>query len=338
MVPDGHQTIWTHLRRKMLQLYHFNLRRKMPQSYHFNLLVRIRSTPGCPSLILVLCNVGILLTWLGYYNNSYALHSTTATYSIDGQTPTSFSLSGAPGLLLNQIMFQTPQLSSGSHKLDIVYQGNSQSTPLTLTALLVQLGNPATRVAPSAHNSSNLGPIIGGVVGGLALLILAIFGCLFLRRRRMKHVHETAEPTVVEPFNQPPTATSVPTGSGKSPGTSHILLQHRRSGRVGDGSIPILDRSVGSSSQALHTHWNSSSIVIPSGEMVQTHSNLEAPGITQPQNEFQLQSPLPVAASNGNSSMQPARVIHEEDSGIRLPHADGYRNGVEVLPPRYTAG
>ena len=206
MVPDGHQHIWVRLRRKMLQ------------PYHFNLLVHIHSTPWCPSLILLLCNVGISLTWLGYYNKSDTLLSTMATYSIDGQTPTSFSLHGVAGYLLNQIIFQTPQLSSGSHKLDIAYQGNSQSTPLTLTALLVQSGNAAT------HNSINLGPIIGGVVGGLALLILAIFGCLFLRRRRKKDSHEIAEPTVVEPFNQPPTATLAPTGSGKSAGISHILL------------------------------------------------------------------------------------------------------------------
>jgi len=233
-------------------------------------------------------------------------------------------------------MFQTPQLSFGSHKLDIVYQGNSQSTPLTLTALFIQNGDHVTRVA---HNSSNLGPIIGGVVGGLALLILAIFGFLSLRRRRMKDTNEIAEPTVVEPFNQPPTATLALTGSGKSAGTSHILLQHQRSGQVGDGSIPILGRSGESPSQLIrpHTHGISSSIDIPSAEMVQTRSNLEVPGIIQPQKEFQLQS-LPVAARNVNFSIQPTRVIHEEDSGIRLPHADGYRNGIEVLPPRYTAG
>ena len=152
------------------------------------------------------------------------------------------------GTTLNQIMFQTSQLSSGSHKLDIVYQGNSQSTPLTINVLIVQNGESstssnsvlpsrwgsqisgihvtstvgtrasslsssfltspisaatilpsgfsyttdstggvfATRVASagpnSTHNSSNLGPIIGGMLDGLALLLLAIFGCLFLRR------------------------------------------------------------------------------------------------------------------------------------------------------------
>jgi len=225
MVLDGRQTIWVHLRPKMVR------------PYPFNLLVGIFSI-SCVPQILTLSNVGISLTWLGYYDNSQALLSTTATYSIDGQTPTSFSLNGgATGQLLNQIMFQTPQLSSGSHKLDIVYHGNSQSTPLTLNVLIFQNGNSnstssgaqitpttgtrassmlstsltppisaattlplgfslttdstggvfATHVAStgsgSANNSSNLGPIIGGVVGGLALLLLAIFGCLFFRRR-----------------------------------------------------------------------------------------------------------------------------------------------------------
>jgi hypothetical protein len=356
------------------------------------------------------------LTWLGYYANSQALLSTTATYSIDGQTPTSFSLrGGATGQLLNQIMFQTPQLSSGSHKLDIVYQGNSQSTPLTINDLIVQNGESsassnsalpsssgtpvtstvgtrasglsssfltspisaattlpsgfsyttdstggvfATRVASagpnSTHNSSNLGPIIGGVVGGLALLLLAIFGCLFLRRRKMKATNEIVEPMTVEPFNQPPTATLSPTSSGKPPssaGTSHFFLQHQHTGQVGSGqgsssnfhpgSIPSPGRSGGSASQttASHTRGISSSLGVSSTEspMVQTRSDL-ATGIIRPQKELQLQSSLPVAARNDNPFIQPTRVIHEEDSGVRLPRADGYGSRVEVLPPRYTAG
>ena len=348
-----------------------------------------------PSLIFIFCNVGISLTWLGYYDNSQALLSTTATYSIDGQTPTTFSLrGGATGQLLNQIMFQTPQLSSGSHKLDIVYQGNSQSTPLTLNVLIVQNGDSssnsalsssfmtpaasaattlpsgfsyttdstggvfATRVASTesnpAHNSSNLGPIIGGVIGGLAVLLLAVFGCLFLRRRRAKYADEIAEPMVVEPFNQsPPMATLSPTGTGKSPsssGASHIFVQHQQTGQVGGGhgspsnlhpgSIPSFGHSGGSSSRTTASHMRglSSSIDVSSAEssMVQTRSNLEAPGIIRPQKGLQLQPPLPVPASNDNAFIQPTRVIHEEDSGIRLPHQ--YENRVEVLPPRYTAG
>ena len=365
-----------------------------------------------PSLIFIFCNVGISLTWLGYYANSEALLSTTATYSIDGQTPTSFSLrGGATGQLLNQILFQTPQLSSGSHKLDIVYQGNSQSTPLTLNVLLIQNGQSssnsagsgsgsqitstiatrasglsssfltspisaattlpsgfsyttdstggvfATRVAStdsnSAHNSSNLGPIIGGVIGGLALLLLAIFGYLFLRRRKAKYTNEIAEPMVVEPFNQAPTATLSPTGTSKSPssaGTSHFFVQHQQTGQVGGGhggpsnphpgSIPSFGHSGGSSSRttASHIRGLSSSIDISSAEspMVQTRSNLEPPGIIRPQKGLQSQPPLPVPASHDNPFIQPTRVIHEEDSGIRLPHQ--YGNRVEVLPPRYTAG
>ncbi|KIM39555.1 hypothetical protein M413DRAFT_12137 [Hebeloma cylindrosporum] len=363
--------------------------------------------------------IGISLTWLGYYANSQALLSTTATYSIDGQTPTSFSLrGGATGQLLNQIMFQTPQLSSGSHKLDIVYQGNSQSTPLTLNILIVQndssissnsalpsssgnqisgsqisstTGTRASRVSSSfvtspisaataipsgfsytsdstggvfatgvastgsssAHNSSNLGPIIGGVVGGMVLLLLAIFGCLFLRRRRTKEdTNNIPEPMVVEPFNHPPTATISLMGSSKPPstaGTSKFFVQHQHPGQFqvgsghagpGDphsGSISSRDRGGGSSLQTIASHTRgTSSIDISSAErpMVQTRSNFDAPGIIRPQKELQLQS----SASDDNPFIPLTRVIHEEDSGMRLPHADGYGNRVEVLPPRYTAG
>ena len=349
------------------------------------------------------------MTWLGYYANTQALLSTTATYSIDGQTPTSFSLrGGATGQLLNQILFQTPQLSSGSHKLDIVYQGNLQSTPLTLNVLIVQNGESSTSIlsssgiqitsntdtrasglltssisaattlpsgfsyttdstggvfvtqvastgSNSAHNSSNIGPIIGGVVGGLALLLLAIFACLFLHRRSMEDANEIVETRVVEPFNQPPTATLSSTGSGKSPssaGTSHFFVQHKHTGQVGGGyggasnshpgSIASPSRSGGSSSPitAPHTRGISSSLNVSHTEspMVQTRSDLAAPGIIRPQKELQLQFLLPVSASNDNSLIQPTRVIHEEDSGIRLPRADRYGSRVEVLPPRYTAG
>ena len=326
------------------------------------------------------------MTWLGYYDNSQALLSTTATYSIDGQTPTSFSLGGgATGELLNQIMFQTPRLSSGSHRLDVVYQGNSQSTPLTLNVLIVQpresstssilsgsgiqttdtrasglltsLISAATTLPSgnSAHNSSNIGPIIGGVVGGLVLLVLAIFGCFFFRRRRMENTNEIVEPRVVEPFNQPPTATLSSTGRGKSPSsveTSHFFVQHQYIGQVGGGyggasnshpgSIPSPRRSGGSSSPITvsHTREISSSLDVSSTEspMVQTRSDLAAPRIVRPQKELELQSSLPVSANNDNPLIQPTRVIHEEDSGIRLPRADQYGSRVEVLPPRYTAG
>ena len=180
---------------------------------------------------------GILRQWPSTsFSHGHLFHQWT--------NPPPHSVSGA--VQRDQIMFQTPQHSFGSHKLDVVYQGNSQSTPLTLMVLIVQNGIfsasslpcmtdstggvSAARIAStgsnSTHNSSNLGPIIGGVVGGLALLFLAIFGCLFLRRRRMKDTNEISKLLVVEPFNQPPTATLSSTGSGKSTGTSHVYVQH----------------------------------------------------------------------------------------------------------------
>ena len=99
---------------------------------------------------------GISLIWLGFYLNSLPTASTTATYAIDGQSPITFNLNGASsegtGVQYNQIFFQTDQLSSGSHTLDVVYQGNSATTPLTLSVLLVQ--NNA-----SSHNASTTGSL-----------------------------------------------------------------------------------------------------------------------------------------------------------------------------------
>ena len=122
----------------------------------------------------------------------------------------------------------------------------------------------------------------------------------------MKDTNEIVEPMVVEPFNQPPTATLSPTSGDKSPssvGSSHFFVQHQHTGRVGSGqgnssnshpgSIPSLSRSGGSASQitASHTRGISSSLDVSSTEipMVQTRSDLAA-GIIRPRKEFQLQS------------------------------------------------
>lgn len=100
---------------------------------------------------------GISLIWLGFYLNSLPTASTTATYAIDGQSPIAFKLNGASsegtGVQYNQILFQTDQLSSGSHILDVVYQGNSASTPLTLSVLLVQ-NNASSHIASSTGSLS----------------------------------------------------------------------------------------------------------------------------------------------------------------------------------------
>ena len=208
---------------------------------------------------------GTSLTWFGFYENRVPLAATTATYAIDGQSPTSFNLNGASpegtGALYNQIFFQTDQLSSGWHRLDVVYQGSSQTTPLTLSELFLQ-NNASPTLLPSmiltglpistststttneipspsfnpAHHSSNLGPIIGGVIGGLALIIFAILAIFFLRRRNNLSQEKAV---ILEPFLNPSMVGFSPHTQHFSSNNFHSNLRHSRD-LSGQESTPSL--------------------------------------------------------------------------------------------------
>jgi hypothetical protein len=113
---------------------------------------------------------GISLIWLGFYLNSLPTASTTATYAIDGQSPITFNLNGASseatGLQYNQIFFQVDELSSGSHTLDVVYQGNSTTTPLTLYILQVQNNASSHTAASSSTGTLSQSPIASSSSSG----------------------------------------------------------------------------------------------------------------------------------------------------------------------------
>jgi hypothetical protein len=140
-----------------------------------------------------------------------------AAYFVDNDNPVSFDLSpsdaNSPVLL-----FETPQLPYGNHKLMVVYHTNvTANPPFILNALIVRNGtapldlsnatypNPATPIftatatptlisspestATSGPSRQKLAPIVGGVIGGLiiflALVLLASY--ILLRRRRRKN-------------------------------------------------------------------------------------------------------------------------------------------------------
>ncbi|KAF8912159.1 hypothetical protein CPB84DRAFT_1820827 [Gymnopilus junonius] len=180
---------------------------------------------------------GTSLTWVGFYDNSLSLSPTTATYSIDDQNPIPFNLNGvaaqATGIQYNQILFQTPQLPAGNHTIQVVYQGNNQTAPLSLEILEVQGSGGSPNATPtlsggatsalsdlpttqgssqsgasnssssSTSKSSNTGAIIGGVVGGLALLIALLVIFIFLRARRRRSKAQNSYVTV-DPFHPAP--------------------------------------------------------------------------------------------------------------------------------------
>ncbi|KAF8912162.1 hypothetical protein CPB84DRAFT_1742776 [Gymnopilus junonius] len=122
-----------------------------------------------PSVTVNLANsdLSTSLTWVGFYDNSLSLSATTATYSVDDQNPVPFNLNGVAaqgsGIQDNQILFQTPQLSAGKHTIQVVYQGNNQTAPLSLYILEIQgeggSGSPnATSTSSGGATSVSSGP------------------------------------------------------------------------------------------------------------------------------------------------------------------------------------
>lgn len=165
-----------------------------------------------------------------------------------------FQLNGIPAdsntqFEYNRKMFETPQYEPGQHELVVTYLGNSSTTPLTLDWLVVQNATGPCNGSPTpnhgnanertASSHSKTGPIVGGVIGSLALIGIAIAVFFFFPRRgRKTKQREFAEQDIlldiddgatIEPFHVLP---SVQPGAasgfyanrkpqGSMPGTFH---------------------------------------------------------------------------------------------------------------------
>ncbi|KAH6879660.1 hypothetical protein BKA70DRAFT_1033626, partial [Coprinopsis sp. MPI-PUGE-AT-0042] len=115
---------------------------------------------------------GTRLNWWGHIPDEYPRAPTTATYAIDSGSPTTFALRGLAKeepFLFNQRFFQTPPLSPGSHTIRVVYGGNHETTPLTLTHVSIEGAtlissavlyspNATEPVTPPVVPSSNINP------------------------------------------------------------------------------------------------------------------------------------------------------------------------------------
>ena len=79
-------------------------------------------------------------------------------------------------------------MPAGQHKLVVTYLGNSQTTPLALNYLIVQNGTITNSTTAGGSNaggtinksnkSNNIGPIVGGIVGGVLLIACVRDICL----------------------------------------------------------------------------------------------------------------------------------------------------------------
>ena len=310
---------------------------------------------------------GTSLSWYGFIPVELPKGSSPATYSIDGQTPVNFLLKGlvitATTTIYNQKFFETAQLTPGSHTLKAVFEGNN-STPLTITYLIIQNGtvsststsstttsvsSPATSSIPGSvvsgtsvvGSSTPVGEVVGGVIGGLALIFFVILGVFFLHRRHKRAKQEQILISKPEPFGSTPvypsriTQTSSPsvvtsyTPSSPSSPTTHmgvpvpvtkglVYLNH--------ASMPSLTAATSQRTVPFHqtTLSTGDSSIFPPSES------------SPPPPSRKAGAPASASVQNvqNNDTRLPNVVLHA-DSGIRMPSSTSGASVVDV-PPLYT--
>ncbi|KAF8808392.1 hypothetical protein BYT27DRAFT_7337774 [Phlegmacium glaucopus] len=101
---------------------------------------------------------GTSLTFVGYLPPNFPLTTSSATYSIDGSSPSNFLVPNGSPELYNQVLFQTGQLSAGQHKVVVTYQGNSGTAPLALDYFVVQNAPSSSGSSPTGGNVLTLSP------------------------------------------------------------------------------------------------------------------------------------------------------------------------------------
>jgi len=92
---------------------------------------------------MFICISGVSLAWFGGYTLQMSRTPATGSYSIDGGPPIEFPLTGPPQgtkAFYRTKLFETPELSSGSHVIEVNYKGGSTSAPLTLWQAYVNHG------------------------------------------------------------------------------------------------------------------------------------------------------------------------------------------------------
>lgn len=313
--------------------------------------------------------IGTQLSWYGFIPTELPHNPSLATYTIDGQTtPTTFTLKGLSSAnsatIYNQQFFQTPKLSSsGPHELVVTFRGDSSSTPLTVTNILIQNGNlsisapytpsssssssPSKSTGSSSSSSTGIttssptshvsaGAIAGGIVGGIALLLLCLlFVICFRKRRRAPALPSTfEEKAVIEPFHVP---SSPPQDTEYTP-PLHNAGYSRKPTHAPQPSFQSYDppSSAATSSGGAPSNvgrlaqHQTQPLAYPSGKQMEAASSIGPTTATTQVSSSSGDAPMSSDVPSGRS-----RVVMHQDSGIRLP-----REAEEVVevPPLYTPG
>ncbi|KAF8801623.1 hypothetical protein BYT27DRAFT_7245077 [Phlegmacium glaucopus] len=330
--------------------------------------------------------IGVSISWYGFLPNGVhgiTLAASRATYSIDRQTPINFQLPSAnrdTDFLFQQKWFETAQLPAGPHILNVVYHGNN-SSPLTIEYLTIQNGtlpstttllSTTTSVSPHAtpsttgssvsgtstqrKGSTPVGAIVGGVVGGLALIVFIIFGFLVLRRRQKRAAEAIVISSTPQPFDHPPLRPSstaldpsLPRGisHSQSPQITHMgsSVTYETKGHI-YGSIPSLTTNLypvpplqqsplATINPLLSTLPPVSSR--PSPLTLPSETNREVEGLVAFGPQLRCDGPPDMVSMQNNGTRSPENLRLHEDSGIRMPPSTPTTDVLMDPPPLYTA-
>ena len=282
-----------------------------------------------------LLNLGVSLSWIGLIPSQFPLINTLANYSVDGQSPISFtvpalSTANAPQLY-NQIFFETETMSPGQHELIVTYQGNAGAAPLALDDFVVQNASAtsalSSTIVPSAssvtsssvpsssssNSMSNLGStksppagIITGVVVGVTVLVLLLL--LYIVRRNNRRAQSLKENLNTNP--------------------EHFNLSPQNVNYTSE--VPSLIPQSFSSKFSTRRETADVSRPTPSRRSLLGRAEID---LTNPA----IRNTETISLSQPSTSAQGSdlELLQHADSGVRMPHTQG--NRVE-LPPVYTSG
>lgn len=311
---------------------------------------------------------GTKLTWVGWTPIGYPTGTSQGTYSIDDGPATTFEIKGSESdtsNLYNQLLFETPVLSLGKeHTLTVTHNG--PSAPLTIDYVIIANGDI---ILPDGGSSSSEGLdassaagaksgskpplplIIGASVGGVAFILLCIFGyILFIRWRRRRQTLKriTLDPSTMAHL-PPPIAQITPfTYTNRSNSAMHMSSQTNltQASQTPAGWSPPMTTTNGYAALEGSRPFSQTSPFTPL-RRDQKNRNGDSEHSIPLQSFSTNPPPAPYSdissSSNTTPSIRssaksgpvvatpPSRQVHHEDSGIRLTASEPPL--VDILPP-----
>lgn len=241
----------------------------------------------------------------------------------------------------------------GPHKLSVVYNGDSTTTPLSLTHLVVQNGtaaqdngNGAQEPQPQPNHKTNIGAIVGGVVSAVVVIILLILAFVFFRRRQRQRAkrgsldlnEDNTTTTQPFPFQYSPVPQNAsapftsPSGLTSNVNMSETNSSYHTNSMYGGIAAPSSGYHRATTSAGSRTDLQSSNGT-ESSTNPHSHPSGQVQSLSGKAREAMAER------GQSSSSVTTPRFVRHEDSGARgLNQPATTTEEVVELPPQYTPG